>query len=300
METILITGGSGLIGSALKTKLLAIGYQVIILSRNKTSNSKTYFWDIKNGVIDKEAIEKANYIIHLAGAGIAEKRWTRKRKRELINSRILSTKLLLENVKKLNPNLKGFIAASGIGYYGAITSKTIFKEDNNPGSDFLATICKLWEQESLKFQNEGIRTVIFRTGVVFSKNGGALEKIVNPIKKGVGAVLGKGNQFMPWIHIDDLCEMYISSIENEKIKGIYNAVNPEHITNKELTYKISNTLKKRILFPPIPEFLLKLLFGKMSIILLKGSRVSCEKIEKTGYQFKFATISATLKKILTL
>jgi uncharacterized protein (TIGR01777 family) len=300
METILITGGTGLIGKALQKKLHSKKYEVIILSRNKKNNSNTYLWDIDNGTIENKAIKKANYIIHLAGAGIADKRWTRKRKSELINSRVQSTKLLLQKVKELNPNLKGFIAASGIGYYGAITTDKIFSEDDTSGSDFLATICKLWEQESLKFQEENIRTVIFRTSVVFSKNGGALEKIVNPIKNNIGAVLGKGNQYMPWIHIDDLCKMYISAIENNNLQGVYNAAAPEHITNKELTQKIAQKLNKKIWLPPIPEFMLKLLFGKMSIMLLKGSRVSCEKMEKSGFKYQFSTIKESLNNILNV
>jgi len=299
MDTILISGGTGLIGKALQKKLLSKGYKVTILSRRASNSTSQFHWNIKDDFIDPIAIQKADYIIHLAGAGIADKRWTKKRKKELIDSRVDSTKLLLQKVNEYNPNLKGFIAASGIGYYGVITTEKTYTETSESGSDFLATICKLWENESLKFSTQNIRTVILRTGVVFSKNGGALEKIVNPIKNGFGAVLGSGNQYMPWIHMDDLCEMYIHAIENKNVDGVYNAVTSENITNKELTYKIVNTLKKKILLPPAPSFMLKLIFGKLAIILLEGSKVSSKKIKKTGFKFEYTNINAALENLLS-
>ncbi|SDX16865.1 hypothetical protein SAMN05444411_103256 [Lutibacter oricola] len=298
MKTILITGGTGLIGKALKDKLISKGFSVIILSRSKNVSPNSYYWNINKGIIENEAIKKADAIIHLAGAGIADKRWTEKRKQELINSRVLSTKLLLKKTEELNPNLKCFIAASGIGYYGANTSEKIYNEQDESGTDFLATICKLWENESLKFQQKNIRTVILRTGVVLTNKGGALEKMISPIKMGVGAALGKGNQYMPWIHIDDLCEMYITAIDNHKIKGVYNAVSNMHITNKELTHNMAKAIHKKIWLPPIPSFILKLLFGEMAIILLKGSRISNKKIIETGFNFKYNSIDKCLKNLL--
>lgn len=298
MDTILITGGTGLIGRTLQKKLLSKGYKVIVLSRRKSTNPSQFYWNIKDGIIDSIAIKQADYIIHLAGAGIADKRWTKKRKKELIDSRVDSTKLLLQKTKEFNPKLKGFIAASGIGYYGAITSKKTFSENNKPGTDFLAAICEVWEKESLKFKSENIRTVILRTGVVFSKNGGAFEKIVNPIKKGFGAVLGKGNQYMPWIHMDDICKLYIQAIENDNYSGIYNAVAPEHITNKELTHKIALELNKKVWLPPVPSIMLKLIFGKMSVILLEGSKVSSEKIKNIGFQFQYDSINKAIKTLI--
>ncbi|MBG7629507.1 MAG: TIGR01777 family protein, partial [Bacteroidetes bacterium] len=211
MINILVTGGTGLIGKQLCLLLRKKGYNIFILSRSNADAPNTYYWNINDDYIEPKAIEEADFIIHLAGAGIADSRWTKTRKRELINSRIKSTKLLLQKVKELNPQLKGFIAASGIGYYGAITSEKIFTENDAVGTDFLATICKLWEKESMKFDAINIRTVIFRTGVVLSKNGGALDKISKPIKLGLGSVLGSGNQYVPWIHITDLCNMYIEA-----------------------------------------------------------------------------------------
>lgn len=297
METILITGGTGLIGKQLSVLLREKNYNVTVLSRTNSEAPNSYFWDIEKGFIEERAIEQADYIIHLAGAGIAEERWTKKRKRELIDSRVNSTKLLYKKVVQLNPKLKGFIASSGIGYYGAITSEKIFTESEAAGKDFLAVICKLWEKESIKFDSINIRTVILRTGIVLSKKGGAYEKISKPIKLGAGSVLGNGNQYVPWIHIADLCSMYIQAIENTKLHGVYNAVSPEHTTNLELTQKIAENLNKKIRLPNTPAFVLKALLGKMSVILLEGSRVSSEKIIATKFKFKYASLMEALKQI---
>ena len=295
METILITGGTGLIGKHLRGLLRAKGYKIAVLSRSNSSEPNSYFWNLEKNFVEDKAIEEADYIIHLAGAGIADERWTKKRKKELINSRVNSTKLLYKAVTKLNPNLKGFIAASGIGYYGAITSENIFTENDAVGNDFIATICKLWEKESMKFNAINIRTAIFRIGVVLSKEGGAYEKISEPIKLGAGASLGSGEQYVPWIHINDLCNMLISAIENNGMQGIYNAVAPQHITNSVLTGSIAENIHKKIRLPNIPKFMLKTIYGKMATILLEGSRVSSEKIEKTGFKFRYPTLETTLK-----
>jgi len=200
-------------------------------------------------------------------------------------------------VKELNPNLKGFIAASGIGFYGATTSEKIYNEKDAPGNDFISEICKVWEKASLQFDSINIRTVIFRTGVVLAKEGGALEKLSQPIKLGVGAALGSGKQYIPWIHLNDLCNMYVEAIENSEIKGIYNAVAPEHVTNKSLTKMIAKNLKIPLWLPNIPAFVMKLILGKMAIILLEGSRVSSEKILATGFQFKYPTIEEAIQEL---
>ena len=296
MASILVTGGTGLIGSNLCNLLKSKGHNVSILSRSKTKKTNVFHWDIEKKHIDDEAILNADYIIHLAGAGIADKRWTKSRKKQLIASRVDSTNLLFEKVKELNPNLKGFISASGIGFYGAITSKKIFQENDAPNNDFLSKICILWEKEVYKFNSLNIRTVVLRTGVVFSKEGGALEKIIKPIKLGAGASIGNGKQYMPWIAMEDLCNMYVSAIENIEIKGIYNAVAPEHITNEELTKSIAKTFKKPLWLPNIPSFFLKIILGELAVILLEGSRVSSEKIKKTGFNFLFPTIEKYFSK----
>jgi uncharacterized protein (TIGR01777 family) len=299
MTSILITGGTGLIGKHLCNVLRSKGYNILILSRNKTNNPNTYYWNISENYIDPKAIQTADYVIHLAGSGIADKRWTKKIKKELIDSRVKSANLLFSKIKTLNPNLKAFISASGIGYYGTITSEKIFKETDASGNDFLATVCKVWEEASNQFNSLNIRTVILRTGVVFSKKGGAFEKMSQPIKLGFGSPIGTGNQYIPWIHIDDLCNMYVEAIENNELNGIYNAVASDYVTNEFLTKSIATILDKKAWLPNVPSFILKLIFGEMAVILLEGSRVSAEKIKSTGFKFKYPFLLEALKDLNT-
>ncbi|NEW77954.1 MAG: TIGR01777 family protein [Gelidibacter sp.] len=298
MASILVTGGTGFIGKKLCELLRNKGHKVAILSRNQNPKPNNYYWNTETRHIDAKAIIEADYIIHLAGEGIADKRWTPQIKKDLINSRVDTANLLFEKVKELNPNLKGFIAASGIGYYGATTSEKIYNENDAAGEDFISEICKVWEKASMQFEAINIRTVILRTSVVFAKEGGALEKLSQPIKLGVGAPIGSGEQFMPWIHLYDLCNMYVAAIENSELKGIYNAVATEHITNKSLTKMIAKKLKKPLWLPNIPAFFLKLILGEMALILLEGSRVSSEKIVASGFKFEFPTLKYALKDLI--
>ncbi|MDP3312275.1 TIGR01777 family oxidoreductase [Lutibacter sp.] len=298
MATILVTGASGLIGKQLCILLKQKGHLVKVLSRNKANTNNSYYWDIDANFIDEEALLNTEFIIHLAGENIGGKQWTKSQKQHIIDSRVKSANLLYNTVKRLNINLKGFIAASGVGYYGAETTKKTYTEKDVSGSDFLSTVCLQWENVSKQFKQLGIRTVILRTGVVFSKKGGALEKIIKPIKLGFGAVLGNGNQFMPWIHINDLCKMYAQAVENENLNGIYNAVSPEFITNKQVTELLAKDLGKKIWLPNIPAFILKFALGKMSNLILEGSRISAEKIIKTGFKFKYANLKEALNNLL--
>lgn len=301
METILISGGTGLIGRHLAQKLKDKGYIVGFLSRvsNHDLDIPTYAWDIENNEIEKKAIETADYIIHLAGASIGAQRWTNKRRQIIIDSRVKTAQLLFNTIKENKNKLKAFISASAIGYYGAITTDTIFFETNPPSNDFLGEVCRQWEQSADNFEKLGIRTVKIRTAIVLTKQGGALARMITPLKFGINSAIGSGRQFLPWIHIDDLCGIYIKAIEDTQMNGVYNAVSPEHTTNRNFTETLAHVLNKPFWFPNVPAFLLKLIFGKMSEMLLNGSRISSEKIMKAGYQFRFTNLESSLVHLLT-
>jgi uncharacterized protein (TIGR01777 family) len=300
MEKVLITGGTGLIGIQLRNVLLERGYEVAVLSRTKRNESGvlTYLWNPDKNEIDKEAINSADYIIHLAGVNIGEKRWTANRKQLILESRIKSGELILNNLDQDNNRLKAYITASGIGYYGAITTENIFTETDEPAADFLGQVCEKWEHITEGFDKKGVRTVKIRTGVVLSASGGALAKMLVPIKLGIGSALGSGKQYFPWIHIDDLCRIYLKAIGDDTMKGAYNAVSPESLTNEQFTRSIARYLNKPFWFPPVPSFILQIMFGEMSKILLTGSRVSADKIQAEGFIFKFPKLRDALKHLI--
>lgn len=300
--TVLISGGSGLIGQQLAKRLRERGYEPVILSRTRshTEEFPSYIWDPEKGVIDPEAISKADYIIHLSGINIGEKRWSTRRQKQILDSRTKSGQLLFDEVKKQKRNLRAFISASATGYYGALTSEKIFIETDLPGEDFLGRTCKKWEHMADSFTGLGIRTVKIRTGVVLTNEGGALPKMLFPIKKGFGTALGTGNQYFPWIHMDDLCGIYMQALADEKMQGAYNAVSPEHVTNREFTRILAKLINMKLWLPNIPSLLIKLIFGKMSEILLKGSRISSDKIQARGYKFLFPGLNDALRQILSI
>lgn len=295
MQKVLITGGTGLIGKKLSSLLESKGYEVRILSRTNNSNSlyKTFLWDVRQNTIDEKAFENLDFIIHLAGAGIADKKWSQKRKEEIIDSRVLSTSLLLNTVHKLKTPLKAFISASAVGFYGSITSTIIFEEDHKPANDFLGKVCRLWEESIFKFQKEGIRTVALRTGIVLSKDGGALKKMKTPIV----TPLGNGKQYMPWIHIDDMCNLFIKAIEDNSFQGIYNAVAPNHQTNSSFSKAVAKSFNRPYLPIGAPTFILKMIFGEMATIILNGSRVSSKKAKESGFKFQYSELKQALRAI---
>lgn len=294
-KKILITGGSGLVGTALTALLQKRGYAVAHLSRSADGNGpvKTYVWDVLSGKIDEEAIKDVHAIIHLAGAGIADERWTDKRKEVIINSRVKSAELLYATCESVGQWPEVFISASGINYYGSVTSSHIYTESDPPASSFIGRCCVLWEQAAEKFKKE-CRVAMLRTGVVLSVEGGALPKIAAPVKFGFGAALGSGAQWMPYIHIDDLCQMYLHALENTDVNGAYNATNSDHVSNRQLTKAIAEALSKPLWLPAVPSFALKLALGEMSEILLEGSRASADKIASTGFKFKFQDVNEAL------
>jgi len=299
MKRVLIAGGSGMVGTQLKTKLLEKGYKVSILGRSpsKSDNINSYLWNITTKTINEKAITTADYIINLTGAGIAESRWTASRKETIISSRVDSTELLIHTIKKTQSTPKAFISASAVGYYGATTSDKIFTEEDLPGNDFLSKSCQLWEGSSKKNENKNIRQVILRIGIVLSDKGGALAKITTPFKFGLGSAIATGKQYMPWIHIDDLCNIFIKAIEDEQINGTYNAVSPNPTTNNEFSKTLTKTLNKPFWLPNIPKFILKIALGEMAIIITEGSRASSKKLLSSGFKFEYPTLKKALNNL---
>jgi uncharacterized protein (TIGR01777 family) len=300
-KTVCITGGSGMIGTALGRYLHDEGYRVLILSRSQKEieHAEVFSWDISRKEIDRKALETADIIVHLAGASIAGKRWTEEQKKKIRNSRIESTRLLYNTLKELDKKPSAFISMSAIGVYGHNTGGILIDEDRvKPGDDFLATVTREWEEEAGKISSLGMRLVILRTGIVLSMKGGALPRLVTPAKFGLGAPLASGEQYLSWIHIDDLTGIIRFIIENEKVQGIYNAVAPEPETNREFSKKVSKTLNKPFFLPNVPAFSLKLVFGEMASTIIGGNRVSSEKIQKEGFEFRYPTLESALQDLL--
>lgn len=286
MKNVLITGGTGLIGRTLKRKLSDENYNVRILSRKNISAKDGFNWDPENKIIDTEAIDFADIIIHLAGENISTKRWSKEQKEKIVKSRVESAQLLKNAIENSEKKLEKFISASAIGYYGTFTSEKIFIETDKPGNDFLAETVKKWEESAMQFNEYGIKTVIFRIGVVMSPEGGALAKMINPVKRFASFPVGNGKQYVPWIALTDLVKLFTFAVKNDSFEGIYNAVNPKNFTNVEIMKDLAKIYNKPFIPIGIPAFMLKLIYGKMSGLLLKGSRVSAEKILKTGFQFE--------------
>ena len=295
---VLVTGGSGLLGREITKKLLAQNIEVVHLTRTKNSASgvKTYEWDWENNLIDEACFNGVTHIIHLAGAGIADKPWTMKRKRTIVKSRVLTARLIHQKITQLNIPIKAFISASGIGYYGAITNENIYTEEDKPFDDFIAQCCKQWEEAADLFESH-TRVIKLRLGIILDKDKGALPKILSLINKGIGAPIGKGKQYMPWIHIDDAAELFIYCLKNEKINGLFNAVATQHTNNSEFTHSLAKANNKKIRLPNVPAFIMKGLYGELADILLYGARVDNSKIIRNGFEFKFHSLEKALENI---
>ncbi len=254
-KKVLITGGSGFIGKKLSKLLVKQGFEVNHLSRSKTGREdyKTYTWDIEKQIIEKGALETADYIIHLAGANVSEKRWTEKRKKKILESRTESSSLLFKRLSEVSHKVNSVISASGVGIYGD-TGDELISENSSYGKDFLAQVTKKWESGVEQIEKLKIRVVRLRIGIVLAMEGGALPKLIQPIKWGVGAPLGSGNQYYSWIHIHDLCRIFLEAIENERMRGAYNAVAPNPLKNKDFTKTIASKLNRPLILPNIPSF----------------------------------------------
>ncbi len=296
-HTVLIAGGSGMIGRKLKEVLESRNFNVVILSRHPGNRDGYFYWDPEKNEFDERALTHVDTVINLAGANIGSQRWTAQRKRKIINSRLVATRYLYQKLTAYRNQIKVFINASAIGIYGD-TGDLIIHEDYPPDDGFLGNTCSRWEQAAMQFETIGIRTVIFRIGIVLSEQGGMLKEIKKPVQFGICPIFGNGNQYQSWIHIADLCKMMAKAITNENLKGVYNAVAPGPVSNKNFMKLYIHIKNKRCIPTHIPAFLLKLFLGEMSAIVLTGSRVSSEKIEKSGFTFNFPQANMALRDIL--
>ncbi len=247
--------------------------------------------------MDEKAFDGVDTLVHLAGAGIAEKRWTPQRKKEILDTRVKSTALLVDFVRSKTHSLKTVIAASAIGYYGIGIEDKLLSETDQAGTNFLATVVVEWEKESAKFQSAGLRLVQVRTGIVLSNRGGALKEMTWPVRLGIGAPLGSGRQIMSWIHIDDLCALFVWAIENKSVSGIFNAAAPNPVSNREFSVALGRQLGRPVWIPFIPGLALRLLLGEMADLVLNGSRISCEKALKNGFRFRYSQLDDALRDL---
>lgn len=290
MKNILITGGSGLVGRAITKILEKSGYQVAWLSRTP-QDQKFFIWKVENQEIEQKAIDWADGIIHLAGSGVAEKRWTLVRKQEILESRTASTSLLYQAICKSKKKPETFISASAVGFYGFDTGENLQTEDSNPGIDFLAEVVVAWELEVESVASLGVRTAILRIGIVLDKNGGALGEMLKPP---VAVPLGSGDQWMSWIHIQDLARLFVFVLEKTSVQGIFNAVSPQPARNRELTNIAAKAKGKPYIGMGVPSFVLKLVLGEMSSMVVGGNKVSAQKILNLGFEFNFGQLNLAL------
>ena len=316
METVLITGGTGMIGKALTQALTERGFSVIILTRSKrgagsgmgdtspagspASQTSYAVWDIEKRTINKDAVAKADHIIHLAGANFADKRWNEKTKNEIVSSRVDSAKLLIESLRTIPNKVKTVISASGISWYGADDKNKPkpFSENDPPADDFMATTCKQWEAaiEPASFLDK--RLIKFRIGPVLSNEGGAYVEFKNPTRFGLAGIIGSGKQMVSWIHIDDLIRAILFALENEKMEGVYNAVAPGPVSNKELVIKIAEKNRgKGFIAVHAPSFALKIVFGEMIDEILKSTTVSPAKLQEAGFIFQYPDLDAAILQL---
>lgn len=291
-----------MIGTALTSLLVSRGYKVIILSRKyhpPGDNVSYAIWDTRKAFIDPQAIRQADHIIHLAGAGIADKRWTKKRKQEIVDSRVNGSKLLVKALRENDNKVQTVVSASAIGWYGHdVKGKGVFVETDPPFDDFLGRTSALWEESISAVTELGKRLVILRTAIVLGNSGGAFPEFVKPMKAGVAAIPGTGNQVISWVHIDDLCRLYLAAIEMKHLNGIYNAAAPEPVTCKQMMLTIARSRKKPFIPVHVPEFVLKLVIGEMSIEVLKSTTVDSAKARNSGFNFIFPSLDSAINDLV--
>lgn len=299
MKTVVIAGGTGYIGKALTELLESRGYQVRILTTNRAlSDGKRYFyWQPMAKAIDAEVWKDVNTLINLAGENIGAKAWTDKRKLEIKESRVKSTEFLFHEIRQHQVKLEVYITASATGYYGSITNEKVYTEEDAAFHDFLGDTCNSWENAAKAFGRSGIRTVKIRTGVVISKHSEALKKMAMPVKIGLGSALGSGNQYIPWVHLEDLCNIYLKALADENMHGAYNAVSPDSKTNLQFTRELAQALHKPFFMPAVPAPILRLLLGEMADLVLEGSRIIPKKLLEAKFKFRYENLKSALKEI---
>ena len=297
-QHILLTGATGMLGKDLIESLQQRGYKVSILARKlqKIKDVNVYLWDVYNQKIDIKCLEGINGIIHLTGENISKEKWSDKRKKEIIDSRVMSAALLFKTIRENENQVKHFISASAVGYYGN-RGEEILTEENKAGTDFLADTCVKWENAADEGKDLGLRIVKIRTGVVLSKNDGALPAMAKPIQFFAGAPLGSGKQWMPWIHFKDMTQVYIHALENTAMEGVYNACAPFPVTNKTLTKAIAKQLHRPVWPISVPAKVMELILGEMSAIVLNSTNTSVQKLLSTGFIFKYTLLDNALSDI---
>lgn len=297
-KKVLITGGTGLIGKRLTEMLLKKGYEVAFLSRKKASipSVQVFEWDIAKGYIEEGALDNVHFLVHLAGTNVGEGRWTEERKKSILDSRTESIRLIARKLAAQPVKPVAFASASGVSYYGQDTGDQRNSESTPAGHDFLSHVSIEWEKAADAIAALSIRTVKLRTGIVISKHGGAIPKIAMPARFGVGAPLGSGKQWISWIHLDDMCQMYIDALENENWEGVYNAVAAPPVTNEGLTDAICKVLNRPQWFPNVPAFALKMVFGEMSAVVLGGNYILNDRIRKeTDFRYQYNNLESALR-----
>lgn len=297
-QHILLTGATGMLGKDLIATLLKRGDQVSILSRKpqQIKNVNVFIWDVYKKQIDVNCLNGVDSILHLAGENISSEKWSDKRKKEIIDSRVNSTQLLFKTIKENKNQVKNFISAAAVGIYGD-RGDEILTEESKAGTDFLSSTCVQWEAAADQGETLGLRVVKIRTGVVLSKNSGALPAMAKPIQFFAGAPLGSGKQWVPWIHHADMTQIYLHALDNHTINGVYNSCAPFPATNKTITKAIAKQLHRPVWPFNIPKSILKLILGEMSAIVLNSNNTSAKKLAATGFIFKFPHLEDALSDI---
>jgi uncharacterized protein (TIGR01777 family) len=301
MKNILIAGGTGLIGQYIAQLLTQKGYQVSLLSRKKDNNSPypIFEWNVERGTIDEKAIAQADAVINLAGAGVADARWTAARKKLILESRTQSNQLLKKEFEKHKKTIR-YISAAAIGYYGNRGAEILTEASTAGNAGFLPECCIAWENSIADVAAlPNVRGAMVRVGTVLSTQGGALEKMLPSYKVNIGAYFGDGKQIYSWIHIADIANIFIHLLDNQLLIGIYNGTSPNPVSNYTLAKAIGKAMNKNTLLLPVPKFALQLALGEMSSVILDGANISSQKIQATGFQFQYADIEPALRNLIT-